>query len=300
MRIAFEGAITANAAQNADGVTLNVGAEPHVLDDVDELLALHEQYVANPCIARDAQYLIDLLAPGPAKDARQARLDEDWKYSWVVKTITGETLSAGRCNEPTNVSYAVPLLFLHGTDLYRIDPDRYPSSSGGKGWLAFCGGSFSLDDANPSFATNWVYRIGENYGIGWSGVVFYAEGEDLLPAARVDDAVTWGVSMQAAARPDPNADVPLGHLGPGRYKFGYKYNRPSGTAHSTWAVVTNGVAVWSASNTKNESSTTLLSSEFELLRGADVAFRVTPNSGSLCELVDCVWIKRTGDVAFWE
>ena len=288
---AFEGAVTAGAAQNADGVTLNVGAEEHVLADIDELLALHEEYMANPCLARDAQYLIDLLAPGPEKDARQARLDEEWRYSWVVKSTTGETLFSGRCNEPTNISYAVPLLFLHGTDLYRLDPDRYPGK-----WFPQCGGSFSLDDANPSFATNWLYRVNEGYGIGWSGVVLFAEGEDLLPAARVDDPATAGLSMQAAARPEPGADVPLGHLGPGRYKFGYKYQRPSGTGHSTWAVVTNGAAAWSASNNKNEASTTILSSEFELPRGADAAFRLTPNSGSLCELVDCVWIKRTGDV----
>ncbi|MBR1837659.1 MAG: hypothetical protein IJ783_10275, partial [Kiritimatiellae bacterium] len=288
---AFEGAVTAGAAQNADGVTMNLGVEEHVLSDIDELLALREEYVANPCIARDAQYLIDLLAPGPEKAARQARLDEEWKYSWVVKSTTGETLFSGRCNEPTNVTYAVPLFFLHGTDLYRLDPDRYEGK-----WFPQCGGSFSLDDATPSYSTNWLYRIGEGYGIGWSGVVLFAEGEDLLPAARVDDPATAGLSMQAAARPEAGADVSLGRLPSGRYKFGYKYQRPSGTPHATWSVVTNGTVAWSAYNTKNEAATTLLSDEFTLPRGADVAFRVEPASGSLCELVDCVWVKRIGDI----
>ena len=284
-----EGAVTANAAQGENGFTMNLGVEDHVLRDADELLDLREQHVDNPCIARDAQYLVSLLAPGPGKDARQARLDRQLKYSWSVRSQQNDLFTAGACNEPTNFAYAVPLFVLHGTDLYRLEPNDYGRSP-------LCGGTVALDDAHPAFATNWTYTVREAHGKGVEGCAFYAEGEDLFPAAPGLFDVA-GLSLRAAGQPAGAGAVPLGRLSPGVYKFGFQYYRPSGAGKSTWTVLTNGAPAVVHANNKNDARSDVMTAEFTLARGADVALAVTPNSGASGDLVDAVWFKKTGEVA---
>ncbi|MBR1609605.1 MAG: hypothetical protein IJ678_08335 [Kiritimatiellae bacterium] len=285
------GAVTANAAQNGKGFSMNLGVEEHVLRDADALLDLREQYGDNPCIRRDAEYLVSLLAPGPEKEARLERLRTEWNYTWTVRASTGELLESGKCNSPTNVSYAVPLFVLHGNDLYRLEPDVYSREP-------LCGGSAALDDDHPSFATNWQYTIREAHGKGVEGAAWFAEGEDLYPDAGSSLRDIPGLSMRAAGDPAAvqGGTAEATRLPPGRYKFGYRYYRPSGAARATWTVLTNGVAAWSASNGKNETSGEFTSPELEFPRAADVSLRVAADSGGACDLVDCVWFKRIGDI----
>jgi hypothetical protein len=283
----FSGADTADAAVVDGTTTLNVGVDPRIVGDIEAILDMHERAIRNECILRDAQYLIDRLAPSAAKDALQARADTPWRYSYCVSDNLGNIVAAAPLTEPATVSYSFPRFRLVGTKLWRVDP--LPSAYGG---------SFTVDDDTPTRTVDIVYRHSPGAYVGANDVVLFAEGEDLADASSAVGGAA--LSMQAGARPPAGGALVATNLPPGVYRAVLGVWNGNSANRVTWTLSAAGETVYSAQNNNlnqvNEKST----AEFSLPRGGVLAVSAAPTYGAASltddNLLDYLYVRRVGDV----
>jgi len=283
---AFSGADTADAAVVGGTATLNVGVDSRIVGDIEALLDLHEQTIDNDCILRDAQYLIDRLAPSAVKDALQARADIPWRYSYRVSDSLGNVIAAAALTEPATISYAFPRYRLVGTKLWRVDP--LPS---------VYGGSFTVDDDVPTHTASIAYRHNPNAYVGANDVTLCAEGEDLAGAAAVSNPA---LSMQGGAQPPEGGRLVVTNLPPGVYRAVLGVWNGNQANRVTWTLSAAGEPVFSAQNNDVRQLREKSTDEFTLPRGGLLAVSAEPTYGASSitdeNLLDYVYVRRTGEV----
>jgi len=162
--------VTGDAQQNTGQYTINFGLEEGVKTHIDELIGLYRANLTNLYLKRDAQYLIDLLKDGQAKDAYQAQLNAEPAFAYIVKNNLGGELMAGAVDVAVEVNYRFPKYVVSEGTLY--EANKNTQTIQGTSHVANYVGAFTPSQAQETVTVNY-----SETSIG--NVTFYSEGEDL-------------------------------------------------------------------------------------------------------------------------
>lgn len=160
--------ITGSAQQNAGQYTINFGVENKIYTHIEELITYYRSHLHNEYVKDDAQYLINLLAPGEKKDNYQAQLNAEPNYSYTIKNSFGTTLLEGASDLSNEVYYKYPKYILNENTLY--EAAKNPSVIQNK--------SVNYVKSYTPTGKNEVVIVDYN-ATDINKVAFYTEGEDI-------------------------------------------------------------------------------------------------------------------------
>lgn len=155
--------VIGGAATDGNQYTLNIGLEDNIYTHIEELISYYRHHLHNTYVKDDAQYLIDMLAPGTKKTTYNEQLNAEPNYSYIVETSLGDILTTGVTDEAESVSYSFPRYTLSGTDLYETTVKN---------------------TSTPYYASTFIpsgknQQVTVPYTKAMENVVYYSEGEDL-------------------------------------------------------------------------------------------------------------------------
>ena len=282
--------ITGSGRQNTDYYTINLGLEDKIHSYIEELIAYYRSHQHNSYVKNDAQYLINLLAPGEAKNDYQAQLDAAPAYcTYEVKTDIGEkTLAFGAQDEATAVTYAYPKYLLDGTDLYETSPNAT---------IPYFVSTYTPESGTDSRTVTYTKAV-EN-------VVFFCEGEDLdgasyapvntkkVTSSNEAEYYTYRWSSNAAGG-IIRQPVTLLTLQPGKYKLTVA---AAGTNEKTSSITTYQFKLGENAiyTLQSDKKNMFVYEKEEIIVKEEQTLTLEAENPNVTRWIDYLYIQKTGD-----